>query len=293
MKLGSFLRIIFFVAIAWIGGEYLLAAESGQWAIIEHPFLAVFIGIVFLFALAIEASISSLKNIMYLSLSEEARERYDAQEEARKFQWEAKLVAFMQSMTKSKDIEEEDTIILDHNYDGIKELDNRLPPWWLYGFYLTIIFAVVYLVRFHVIGDYTQAEEYQNEVAKAKIEIEEYLATAKDIINVDNVVALDDASDLAIGEKIYTQSCVACHRADGGGGIGPNLTDEHWILGGGIKNIFNTISEGGRPGKGMVAWKTELSAKEMQQVASYVLTLQENNPEDGKAPEGDIWVEEE
>lgn len=293
MKLGSFLRIIFFVAIAWIGGEYLLATESGQWAIIEHPFLAVFIGIVFLFALAIEASISSLKNIMYLSLSEEARERYDAQEEARKFEWETKLVAFMQSMTKSKDIEEEDTIILDHNYDGIKELDNRLPPWWLYGFYLTIIFAVVYLVRFHVIGDYTQAEEYQNEVAKAKIEIEEYLATAKDIINVDNVVALDDASDLAIGEKIYTQSCVACHRADGGGGIGPNLTDEHWILGGGIKNIFNTISEGGRPGKGMVAWKTELSAKEMQQVASYVLTLQENNPEDGKAPEGDVWVEEE
>ncbi len=293
MKLGSFIRIIFFVAVAWIGGELLLETEAQQWAIVEYPYLGIFVGLVLVFAIAIEASIGSLKNILYLSLSEEARERYDAQQEASKNKWQENLEVFMQKMTKSKEIEEEDTIILDHNYDGIKELDNRLPPWWIYGFYLTIVFAVVYLIRFHVVGDYTQAEEYQREVAQAKVEIEAYLATAKDIINVDNVVFLEDASDLAKGEKIYTQNCVACHRADGGGGIGPNLTDEHWILGGGIKNIFNTISEGGRAGKGMVAWKTDLSAKEMQQVASYVLTLQENNPEDGKTPEGDVWTEEE
>ncbi len=292
MKLGSFIRIIFFVAVAWIGAELLLETEPQQWAIVEHPYVGLFVGLVLVFAIAIEASIGSLKNILYLSLTEEARAKYDAQEEARKNKWLEDLEVFMQKMTKSKEIEEEDTIILDHNYDGIKELDNRLPPWWLYGFYLTIVFAVVYLVRFHVIGDYSQAEEYQREVAQAKIEIEAYLATAKDIINVDNVTFLDSSSDLAKGEKIYTQNCVACHRADGGGGIGPNLTDEHWILGGGIKNIFNTISEGGRAGKGMVAWKTDLSAKEMQQVASYVITLQENNPEDGKAPEGDVWTEE-
>lgn len=293
MKLGSFIRIVFFVAIAWIGGELLLETEAQQWAIVEYPYLGIFVGLVLVFAIAIEASIGSLKNILYLSLSEKAREQYDAQQEASKYKWKENLEVFMQKMTKSKEIEEEDTIILDHNYDGIKELDNRLPPWWIYGFYLTIVFAVVYLIRFHVVGDYTQAEEYKQEVALAKVEIDAYLAIAKDIINVDNVVFLEDASDLTKGEKIYTQNCVACHRADGGGGIGPNLTDEHWILGGGIKNVFNTISEGGRAGKGMVAWKTDLSAKEMQQVASFVLTLQENNPEDGKAPEGDVWIEEE
>lgn len=293
MNLGSFIRIVFFVAIAWIGGELLLKTEAQQWAIVEYPYLGIFVVLVLVFAIAVEASIGSLKNILYLSLSEEAREHYDAQQEASKYKWQENFEVFMQKMTKSKEIEEEETIILDHNYDGIKELDNRLPPWWIYGFYLTIVFAVVYLIRFHVVGDYKQAEEYQREVAQAKVEIEAYLATVKDIINVDNVVFLEDASDLAKGEKMYTHNCVACHRADGGGGIGPNLTDEHWILGGGIKNVFNTISEGGRAGKGMVAWKTDLSDKEMQQVASYVLTLQENNPEDGKAPEGDVWTEEE
>ncbi len=289
----SYLRVIVLVAIAVAGTEYLMETEPGQWAVLEYPFAGVFIGIVIIFAIAIEASLASLKNVLYQALSEEGKERYHAAETAKASKLEQKWESFMQSMTKSKEIEEEHEIILDHNYDGIKELDNRLPPWWLYGFYATIIFAVIYLVRFHVIGDYTQAEEYEREVASAQEEIEAYLATAEDLIDVDNVTFLEEKDDLKAGEKIYTANCVACHRADGGGGIGPNLTDEYWILGGGIKNVFKTISEGGRPGKGMVAWKSDLSAKEMQQVASYVLTLQENDPADGKAPEGEVWEEEE
>lgn len=289
MKTQSYIRIIVLVGLAWLGTEYLTETEPGQWAILEYPFAGIFIGIVFLFALAIEASISSLKNILYMSLSEEAQKKFDEAEAARASKIGEKIEGFLQDMTKSKEVEEEHEIILDHNYDGIKELDNKLPPWWLYGFYATIVFAVVYLVRFHVIGDYTQAEEYQQEVAQADKEIEEYLATAENIIDYETVVVLEEPSDLKAGEKIYATNCVACHRADGGGGIGPNLTDEHWILGGGIKNVFKTISEGGRPGKGMVSWKSDLTAKEMQQAASYVLTLQENNPADGKAPEGEIW----
>jgi len=289
----SYLRVFVLVAIAVAGTEYLMETEPGQWAVLEYPFAGVFIGIVLIFAIAVEASIASLRNVLYQSLSDEGKERYHASEQAKVSKLEEKWDSLMQSMTKSKEIEEEHEIILDHDYDGIKELDNRLPPWWLYSFYATIIFGVIYLVRFHVVGDYTQAEEYEREVAMAQEEIEAYLATAEDIINVDNVSFLEDSSDLKKGEKIYTANCVACHRADGGGGIGPNLTDEYWILGGGIKNVFKTISEGGRPGKGMVAWKSDLSAKEMQQVASYVLTLQENDPADGKAPEGDVWEEEE
>ena len=82
-----------------------------------------------------------------------------------------------------------------------------------------------------------------------------------------------------------------CHKADGGGAIGPNLTDANWINGGGIKNLFKTISEGGRPGKGMVAWKESLKPTEIQKVASYVLSLQGTKPAGGKAFEGDVWKE--
>lgn len=288
----SYLRVIVLVAIALAGTEYLMETEPGQWAVLEYPFAGVFVGIVLIFAIAVEASIASLKNVLYQSLSEDGKKRYHQAETNRVSNLEKRWNSLMQSMTKSKEIEEEHEIILDHDYDGIKELDNRLPPWWLYGFYATIVFGIIYLVRFHVVGDYTQAEEYEREVASAQEEIEAYLATAEDIINVDNVTFLEEASDLKKGEKIYTANCVACHRADGGGGIGPNLTDEYWILGGGIKNVFKTISEGGRPGKGMVAWKSDLSAKEMQQVASYALTLQENEATDGKAPQGDVWEEE-
>ena len=163
------------------------------------------------------------------------------------FKW---LDNIYKRLTRSRSIEKEGEIILDHNYDGIRELDNVLPPWWVYMFYVTIIFAVVYLVRFHIVGDYTQTIEYENEVAEAKIAIEEYKKTAKNLVDVNTVEVLTDASDLSAGEKIFTANCVVCHMADGGGGIGPNLTDEYWILGGGIKNVFRTISEGGRDGKG-------------------------------------------
>ena len=101
---------------------------------------------------------------------------------------------------------------------------------------------------------------------------------------------LTDASDLSAGKAIYEVNCVACHMADGGGGIGPNLTDNNWILGGGIKNVFNTISEGGRDGKGMVAWKQILKPAEMAQVASYLLTFEGTTAANPKAAEGDIWI---
>jgi cytochrome c oxidase cbb3-type subunit 3 len=104
---------------------------------------------------------------------------------------------------------------------------------------------------------------------------------------------LTDAPSLEAGKEIYMTNCAACHRADAGGQIGPNLTDDHWILGGGIKKVFHTITYGGRDGKGMVSWKTNgLKPKEIQKVASYILSLQGSNPKDAKAPEGEIWVDE-
>ena len=289
-NLSSYLRVLAFAGIALLGIEYLIQTEEGKWAIIENPYAGVFLGIVILFAIAIEVSIASLKNILYYTMDEAARERYDAQQ-AEKSKRFVKLKERLQKMmTRSKPVEEEHEIVLDHNYDGIRELDNKLPPWWLYGFYLTIIFAAVYLVRFHIFDDYTQKEEYEQEVAEAKAAIEEYKKNNKDLIDLESVQFVTNEDDLSAGEQIYTTNCVACHKADGGGGIGPNLTDKHWILGGGIKNVFKTISKGGRSGKGMVAWENQLSAEEMQQVASYVLTLQGTEPAQPKEPQGEeIW----
>ncbi|GLU42813.1 cytochrome c oxidase subunit III [Muricauda sp. NBRC 101325] len=256
-------------------------------AIIEYPITQFFLLLVLMILIAIELILASIENIMFQTLTEEGKERY-LEAKTKKYEW-TWLQNLMKKLTRTKAIEKEEEIILDHNYDGIRELDNVLPPWWVYLFYVTIVFGVIYLIRFHVINEYDQASEYEQEVAAAKIEIEEYKRTAKDLVDVNTVELLTEASDLSAGETIFQTNCVACHMADGGGGIGPNLTDDHWILGGGIKNVFNTISEGGRAGKGMIAWKQSLKPAEIAQVASYVITLGGTTPANPKEAEGDLW----
>jgi cytochrome c oxidase cbb3-type subunit 3 len=253
--------------------------------------VSLFLLLVLLILIAIEAITSALDNVLYQSLDAEAKARYDAKRNApsKLIQWIEKLYS---KSVGQKPIEEEHVIILDHNYDGIKELDNDLPPWWKYGFYASIIFAVLYLVNYHILDGDTQIDELQTDIAQAKIDIEEYKKTAKNLVDFDTVTLLADASDLNNGKNIFETNCVACHKADGGGGIGPNLTDRNWILGGGIKNVFKTISEGGRDGKGMVAWKQSLKPSEMAQVASYVLQFQSTTPAEPKVSEGAIWVDD-
>lgn len=195
---------------------------------------------------------------------------------------------FMKSMTKANELGKEEDIMTDHNYDGIQELDNVLPPWWKYGFYITIVIAIYYTFQvFYNPEDYNQKLEYEAAVEQGKKEIEAYKLANPELFNVD-ITLLTDAKSLEAGKKVFNTFCVACHMADGGGGIGPNLTDDKWILGGGIEKIFHTISEGGRPGKGMVAWKASIKLEERQQVSSYVISLQGTTPANPKAPEGDI-----
>ena len=203
--------------------------------------------------------------------------------------WIKKLLA---KWTRAKAVEEEEEIILDHNYDGIQELDNSLPPWWIYLFYATILFGVVYLVRFHVVGDYTQEEEYELAVREAQIEINKYKKSAPDLITVDNVVLLTEESDLKRGKAVFNLNCASCHLQDGGGSIGPNLTDEYWILGGGIKNVFSTVYNGGRSGKGMIAWNKTLKPSDIAKVSSYIISLQGTTPAKAKEPQGEKWIEE-
>lgn len=286
----SFVRVIAFVLIAFLLLEFTI--DSGeQMAIEKYPVIWGVLALIFLFSIGVEIVSETLKSILYRGLDTESQQRFIDSEKERIDQQFAGIKRLYKKLLGSKPIEEEGEIILDHNYDGIRELDNKLPPWWLYGFYVTIIFGVIYLARYHIFQGADQATEFEQEMEDARLAIEEYRKTAKDLVDVNTVVLLTDEVDLNAGKVIYNTTCVACHKADGGGGIGPNLADEYWILGGGIKNVFNTISEGGRAGKGMVSWKSELKPSEMAQVASYLLTFQGTTPAEPKAPEGEIWVE--
>ena len=199
---------------------------------------------------------------------------------------------FLKFATKAKEIENEEEILLDHDYDGIQELDNVLPPWWLWGFYITIAISLFYIVQAYYFDSYNQQNELEAELKVAAEEVEAYKAANPKLFDTSNLVALTDTKSLAEGKVLFeTKTCVVCHLNDGGGSIGPNMTDDNWILGGGFKNIYNTISKGGRPGKGMIAWETVLSAKERQLLTSYILSLKGTTPAVPKAPEGEIWTE--
>ena len=287
----SYVRVPLIFAIVMAALEYFI--DSGDRpAFIKHPMVALFL-VVFLFLLvAIEVVISAVDRVTYHMLTDEQRKQL---EEAQSVSFtDSKFVQNLVSkLTRSKPIEQEGELMLDHDYDGIKELDNVLPPWWVNLFYATIIFGVIYLVRFHVMDAYTQAEEFEQEVQLANAELEKMKANSpKEEITLDKVVLLADEASLAKGKEIFTNACAACHKADGGGIVGPNLTDEFWINGGGIKNVFKIISEGSKNNPSMVAWNKTLESTDIQKVASYVLSLQGTKPAGAKPAEGEKWVEE-
>jgi cytochrome c oxidase cbb3-type subunit 3 len=183
----------------------------------------------------------------------------------------------------------EEDIDLGHDYDGIRELDNRLPPWWLVLFYGSIAFAAVYMYIYHWSGsdwssqqEYIMAMEHGEEMKKA------YLAKQADFVDETNVEMVTDDASLAIGKDIFMAQCAVCHGQLGEGLVGPNFTDPYWIHGGGVADLFKTIKYG-VPEKGMISWKSQLRPSEMQNVASYILTLQGTNPPNQKAREGELW----
>ena len=281
--------VIFFIVFALM--EYFI--DSGDRpAFVKYPMVSVFLFVFLFILIAIEITLSAVNRVMYqlMTPEEKAKAAYENSLPFKESDWYKNL---MQKLTKTQPIEKEGDLLMDHDYDGIKELDNNLPPWWVYLFYACIVFAVIYLVRYEIMGAPDQETELKNEMAQAKIDVAEYMKTAPDLMDEKTVTLLTDPADLAAGKVIFETNCAACHRADAGGQIGPNLTDDNWILGGGIKNIFHTITNGGRDGKGMIAWsKSGLKPKDIQHVASYVISLRGSNPKDPKAPDGDIWVDE-
>ncbi len=175
--------------------------------------------------------------------------------------------------------------LLDHDADGIREFDNALPKWWLYGFYFTIVFAIGYMVYFHMMGGPLSAAEYRAEIDEAKLKYK--TATT----NVAELKPLADQATLDAGKAIFegtNNACFTCHRADLGGMVGPNLTDDYWLHGGKFSDILTSITTG-YPEKGMQPYGTgaKLSQEQLVQVASYVWSKHGSNPADPKPIEPD------
>ncbi|WP_276495922.1 c-type cytochrome [Pontibacter litorisediminis] len=180
--------------------------------------------------------------------------------------------------------EAKDKIHSTHDFDGIQEYDNDLPPWWKALFYVTIVFAVGYMLHFHVFRTGSlQAEEYEVEMQQAAL----FAAKNADDPNaVTNYEALTDAAALESGKSVFSTNCAACHGAEGQGTVGPNLTDEYWLHGGDVNDIFKTIKFG-VPAKGMVPWQGKLTKDQILEVSSYILSLQGTNPANAKEPQGE------
>lgn len=264
--------------------EWMMPSGNGYYSLLslKITLYLVFVGVFFSGRFVIKKM-----NNLYLSLSsDEEKEKYLAEKKEKQIDWSS-WESISKGLSGAKPIEEESEIILNHDFDGIRELDNNLPPWWLYGFYMTIVFAIGYLGYYHVLGGETQKDEYLAEVALAKQQIAAYEATQEKV----DLSALATGGNAA-GKKLFKKNCAVCHGVDGGGKIGPNLTDEYWILGGGIENVYNTIAEGGRPGKGMIAWKNSFNPQKLQQLAAYVISLQGTTPLEPKAPQGDLYKKE-
>jgi len=186
-------------------------------------------------------------------------------------------------------LEDEKKIEMAHNFDGIRELDNHLPPWWTSLFVISVIWSVVYFFVYHVSDSFPLSTgEYENEVAMAEEQAIRYRASQPAaVIDENTLVFASDAAIIAKGKIIFESNCVACHRQDGGGNaIGPNLADKFWLHGGEIKNVFSTIKNGVVE-KGMPAWGKAMSPQDVRDVSFFVMSIQGSNPKDAKAPQGE------
>lgn len=206
-------------------------------------------------------------------------EEWQKQREDKPTIW-TKLLS-LKPLSAEKDLE------IPHAYDGIKELNNPVPLWFNVLFYGTLLFAAGYLYYYHV-GEYgeRQDDEYKTEMVKADIEKQKFLAKSSSSVDENSVKV--DKSQIAVGKGVFDANCVACHGQNGEGLVGPNLTDEYWLHGGSVKDIFKTIKYG-VPEKGMVSWEKNMSSANISAVTNYILSLQGSKPANAKAPQGEKY----
>ena len=214
-----------------------------------------------------------------------SNEKPKVEEEIKISWWDRVLDSFNASVPLSK----EKDVMLDHDYDGIKELDNSLPPWWLYGFYATIIFAFAYMFYYHMGGPgLSSTEAYAEEVRVANEQIVSMNKKVETTVDESNVTLLADEASLKDAKALFGTVCFTCHGPEGQGGAGPNLTDQYWIHGGDMNSIYKTIKTGVAD-KGMPQWGATYKPADIQKLASFVFSLQGTNPANPKPQQGTLY----
>jgi cytochrome c oxidase cbb3-type subunit 3 len=258
----------------------------------HHPMFPLYALMAFVVVLLVLIFTVTINIIKVLNLFSQKMAEQKAKKEGRAYvpelSWSEK---FWQQFNNSVPLAEEKTIEMDHSYDGIRELDNHLPPWWKWLFYGTIAWSVVYLIAYHVTDSFPlQGQEYENQVAQAEEAKLKYLASQPvAVIDENALVYTVDEALIGNGKKVFiTNNCQSCHRIDGGGNsIGPNLTDDYWLHGGSIKQIFTTVKNGVVE-KGMPAWGKVMSPSDVRDVVFYVMSLHGTNPPNAKASQGEL-----
>lgn len=191
-----------------------------------------------------------------------------------------------QDKEKNLILDDERDLLMDHEYDGIQELDNNMPPWWLWGFYFTIALAVVYLFYYEVSGwGPTQEEQYEIEMAMAA---ERYGTTDEIISDFAQAQILTDMQSIERGREIYSAStnlCATCHGAQGQGLVGPNLTDNYWKHGCDFQSIITSIKDG-FPAQGMPPYGStvRIADDDLIMLASYIMYIRGSEPDNPRAP---------
>ncbi|HEU5148663.1 MAG TPA: cbb3-type cytochrome c oxidase N-terminal domain-containing protein [Chryseosolibacter sp.] len=269
------------------------STEPSGGNILNDPLLPLYItgtAVIILLVLVLLVTIYVIRTLNYLT--KEATAQNAVQHGVSVVQPKTWWQNFVQKMNASVPVEQEHEIEMEHSYDGIRELDNHLPPWWKWLFYGSMAWAVVYFFLFHVSSSLPLSlEEYTRELALAEEEVRKHQASQpQSDVDENSLTFTADAAMIEKGKTVFTNNnCGGCHRTDGGGNsIGPNLTDEYWLHGGEVKNIFQTIKNGVVE-KGMPAWGKSMSPQDVRDVTFFVMSLQGTNPPDAKAPQGEIF----
>jgi cytochrome c oxidase cbb3-type subunit 3 len=236
--------------------------------------------------IAMYVVLKAFRVVAKILLGPEALEEKKADKVVLKAEKKAARAERINKIFSLKPMSEEQSLIIPHEYDGIQELNNPTPAWFMYLFYVTIAFGVGYLLIYHVfdVGQLQDAE-YKTEMAVAAKEKAAYLAKSADNVDENTVKLSSDAAVLAAGKATFEGRCAACHGNNGQGMVGPNLTDDYWLHGNKINDVFKTIKYGVQS-KGMPTWESQLTPKQISDVANYVKSLHGTNPASPKEPQG-------
>lgn len=274
--------------------EAAVETPQGFWGGLMNtdPLLLAVLGLIVLVMVLVLVTMISMVNISsYLIREIQLKNAPEGEHVETKSMWD-KIYEKLVTGKLYDEKKERTTMMLDHDYDGIREMDYGMPPWLTAIFVGTIVFAIAYLIQMWGLGTLDdQITEYENEMERAEMQIAAWREKQSNLIDESSVAFVDDAASLQAGKEIFIKECKACHAEDGGGGVGPNLTDNYWIHGGSISDVFSTIKYG-VPEKGMISWQTKLNPGEMQNVSSYILTLVGTEPANPKDPQGELYTPE-